>query len=405
MTVGYSVDNDSRITGLTYSAGTSQLGNLTYGYDADGRVTSKNGTLAAISLPNAVSGNTFNADNGMTGFNGTTLSYDANGNLTNDGTNTYTWDARNYLTAISGGATVSFVYDAFGRRMSKTVGGGSTQFLYDQWNPVQELQNGSPSANLLTGLRIDEYFTRTDSSGAMNLLSDALGSTIGLTNSAGSLVTNYTYEPFGATTIGGAANGNAYQFTGRENDGTPLYFYRARYYSPMFRRFISQDPIGFRGGDANLYGYVLQDPVSYFDPFGLDSYTVGGYAPVVGPFGPGFQVTVGTNPDGTQFVNFKVGVGSGAGASYDPNGTSPGYSAICGKKGALLNLGVYGEANANIPGFSFSTGGEAGVNIGDPVGPIPYSEGGNQMSVSVDPNDPFGVSGDVGVGVQVGVHM
>ena len=102
VTVGYSVDNDSRITGLTYSAGSTQLGNPIYGYDADGRVTSKNGTLAAISLPNSVSGNTFNADNGMTGFNGTTLTYDANGNLTNDGTNTYTWDARNHLTGISG---------------------------------------------------------------------------------------------------------------------------------------------------------------------------------------------------------------------------------------------------------------------------------------------------------------
>jgi uncharacterized protein RhaS with RHS repeats len=44
------------------------------------------------------------------------LSYDANGNLTGDGTNTYTWDARNHLSAISGGSTASFVYDAFGRR-------------------------------------------------------------------------------------------------------------------------------------------------------------------------------------------------------------------------------------------------------------------------------------------------
>lgn len=116
VTVGYSFDNDARITGLTYSAGSTQLGNLTYGYDADGRVTSKNGTLAAINLPTAVSGNTFNANNGMTAFGGATLSYDANGNLTSDGTNNYTWDARNHLTAVSGAATASFVYDAFGRR-------------------------------------------------------------------------------------------------------------------------------------------------------------------------------------------------------------------------------------------------------------------------------------------------
>ena len=81
VTVGYSADSDSRITGLTYRVGSTQLGNLAYGYDADGRVTSKSGTLAAIVLPTAVSGKTFNADNGMSAFNGTTLTYDANGNL------------------------------------------------------------------------------------------------------------------------------------------------------------------------------------------------------------------------------------------------------------------------------------------------------------------------------------
>ncbi|MGB6553287.1 MAG: hypothetical protein WBE78_07340, partial [Candidatus Binataceae bacterium] len=213
VTVGYSVDNDSRITGLTYSAGNSQLGTLTYGYDADGRVTSKNGTLAAINLPTAVSGNSFNADNGMTGFNGATLSYDANGNLTGDGTNTYTWDARNHLSAISGAATASFAYDAVGRRTGKTINGIATQLLYDALNPVQELQSGSPNANLLTGLNIDEYFQRTDSSGAMDFLTDALGSTIGLTNSAGALATHYTYQPFGATMTNGTANANPYQFT------------------------------------------------------------------------------------------------------------------------------------------------------------------------------------------------
>jgi len=63
-------------------------------------------------------------------------------------------------------------------------------------------------------------------------------------------------------------NTNPYQFTGRENDGTGLYFYRARYYSPTFQRFVSQDPIGFAGGGPNLYGYVLNNPISFIDPFG-----------------------------------------------------------------------------------------------------------------------------------------
>ncbi|MGC1343052.1 MAG: RHS repeat-associated core domain-containing protein [Candidatus Binataceae bacterium] len=246
------------------------MGNLTYGYDADGRVTSKNGTLAAINLPTAASGNSFNADNGMTAFNGTTLSYDANGNLTGDGTNTYTWDARNHLTAISGPVDASFTYDAFGRRASKTIAGTGTQFLYDILNPVQELQAGTPSGNLLDGLNIDEYFARTDSNNNLStLLEDALGSTIGLVGAGQSIATSYIYQPFGATTTTGAANGNSYQFTGRENDGTGLYFYRARYYNPMYQRFIAQDPLGFAGGDLDLYGYVHQDPVNHTDPSGL----------------------------------------------------------------------------------------------------------------------------------------
>jgi RHS repeat-associated protein len=68
---------------------------------------------------------------------------------------------------------------------------------------------------------------------------------------------------------GGAANANSYQFTGRENNGTGLYYYRARYYSPTYQRFIAQDPMGFPGGDPDLYGYVYGDPVNLTDPPGL----------------------------------------------------------------------------------------------------------------------------------------
>ncbi|MBF6570955.1 MAG: RHS repeat-associated core domain-containing protein [Candidatus Binataceae bacterium] len=145
-----------------------------------------------------------------------------------------------------------------------------TQCVYDSWNPVQELDGSNAAvANLLTGLGIDERFTRTDANGATSFLTDALGSTIGLVNAGGAIATSYTYDPFGATTVGGSANANPYQFTGRENDGSGLYYYRARYYSPTFQRFISQDPLGFASGDANLYVYVYDDPTNLLDPFGL----------------------------------------------------------------------------------------------------------------------------------------
>src|SRR5579875_2894593 len=56
--------------------------------------------------------------------------------------------------------------------------------------------------------------------------------------------------------------------SGRENDGAGLYSYRARYYSPTFQRFIAQDPIGFAGGDPNMYRYVYDNPVNGRDPSG-----------------------------------------------------------------------------------------------------------------------------------------
>ena len=264
-----SYDGDSRVKGMTWTLSGNPVGDLEYNYDADERVIGKTGSFAQTNLPQTVTGNMFNAANEMTAFNGTPLSYDANGNLTNDGTNAYAWDARNHLTGISGAANASFIYDGLGRRMGKSIGGNVTQFLYDRLNPVQELDaSNAPSANLLTGLRIDEYFQRTDTSGTSSYLADALGSTLALANSVGGLSTSYTSDPFGNTTVAGSSS-NPYQFTGRENDGTGLYFYRARYYSPTLQRFIAQDPIGFAGGGPNLYAFVENNPANLVDRLGL----------------------------------------------------------------------------------------------------------------------------------------
>jgi RHS repeat-associated protein len=92
---------------------------------------------------------------------------------------------------------------------------------------------------------------------------------LGLTDSSGALPTQYTYEPFGNTTVSGSTNANPYQYTGRENDGTGLYYYRARYYHPQLQRFISEDPLRLGGGDPNFYAYAGNDPFNQKDPFGL----------------------------------------------------------------------------------------------------------------------------------------
>jgi RHS repeat-associated protein len=265
----YGYDTSNRLTSITFKKGATTLGTLTYTYDAAGRRTALTGTWARTGLPAAVASASYNANNQQTAWGGQTNTFDLNGNLTSDGTNTYTWDARDRLASISGGTTASFTYDPTGRRVSKTIAGTTTQFLYDGPNPVQELSGaGAVLANLLTGLGIDEYFTRTDGSGRRSLLADALGSILALTDDAGTVQTSYTYEPFGNTTVSGQANSNSFQYTGRENDGTGLFYYRARYYIPTFGRFAQEDPLGNRAG-PNLYTYGENAPVNNRDPLGL----------------------------------------------------------------------------------------------------------------------------------------
>jgi RHS repeat-associated protein len=203
-----------------------------------------------------------------------TLTYDNNGNLLtitdSGGTTTYTRNAMNQLTGISGpGVSASFVYDGLGRREKKTINGSLTEFLFDGVNPVQETSGTAIVANILPGLGVDEFLTRTDVSGGAtsSFLSDALGSSVALTDTAGTVQTEYTYEAFGRTTATGASNSSSHKYTGRENDGTGLYYYRARYYNPVLQRFISEDPIEFEGG-WNFYTYVDNSPLNFIDPFG-----------------------------------------------------------------------------------------------------------------------------------------
>jgi RHS repeat-associated protein len=229
-------------------------------------------------------------------------------------------------------------------------------------------------ANLLTGLGIDEYFTRTDSSGTMAFLSDALGSTVGLVNSAGGVGTSYAYQPFGATTVSGT-NGNPYQFTGRENDGTGLYFYRARYYSPTFQRFIAQDPIGFRGGDANLYAYVFNDPVNLLDPLGLWTAFLGGSFSYTSN-GNSVSLSIGLVIDGEGHLRVALTTGVGS-LSYGQDFSAGGLfqvsnaESVCDLQGPFADFtaggeGLSGEYFAGQSPHGFVQG--LGVGFGEGIG-------------------------------------
>jgi YD repeat-containing protein len=182
----YAYDAASRLAGLTYKNGPNTLGTLTYTYDPNARRRRISGTWARTGVPQAVASATYNAANHQLTFGSQMLTYDLSGNLTSDGVNTYTWDVRNQLAAISGASSASFASDALGRRRQKIINGSTTTFLYDGLNAVQET-TGSGVANLLTGLGFDEVLMRTDAAGSSHFLADALGSVFALADASGAM--------------------------------------------------------------------------------------------------------------------------------------------------------------------------------------------------------------------------
>jgi RHS repeat-associated protein len=98
---------------------------------------------------------------------------------------------------------------------------------------------------------------------------DGLGSISSLSNTAGALAQNYTYDSFGKLTASSGSVTNPLQYTAREFDTeTKLQFSRARFYDPTSGRFISEDPARY-DDNQNFYRYGLNNPIIYLDPSGL----------------------------------------------------------------------------------------------------------------------------------------
>jgi RHS repeat-associated protein len=315
---------------------------------------------------------------------GVTYTYDNNGNtLTKSdttGATIYGYDYENRLTSVSapGGITASYAYDPFGRRISKTVNGVMTQYLYDGMNILKEYDGtGTPLATYVHGPGIDQPISMTRGGQTYDYHADGLGSITGLTNSSQTVVQNYGYDGFGNLTQTPTVQ-NPYTYTGREWDAeTGLYYYRARYYDPKVGRFLQQDPIGFAGGDANLYGYVGNSPVNWVDPWGLWYFDVNYTATTNGKFGPGVTGGLQIGPSG---VNFYYGFGLGFG------------------KGTSVTFHPFGEMDtcSNVStGVTFSGGYPI---FGIPVG----AEGTITTDMNGNPSPDFGVGFGLGFGVSFG---
>jgi RHS repeat-associated protein len=269
----YSYDLTNQLTTVQSSYGTQ-----TYGYDATGNRTN---TGYQTTLANEVTSD------------GTwTYTFDSEGNLVkkSKGAGAETWtfgyDNLNHLvTAIDkstdGGTTIAvatYTYDVFGDRLEAddwATGGTTTitRFAYDGQDVWADLTSGNAlQTRYIRANQIDSLFARISAAGtAAWYLTDRLGSVRDLADNTGALQDHIDFDGFGKIlSESNSTFGDRFKFTGREWDPVDsLQYNRARYYDPATGRWTSQDPLGLKAGDSNLYRYLFNNAPNRLDPFGL----------------------------------------------------------------------------------------------------------------------------------------
>jgi len=288
---GYTYDNIYQLTRATHPASPTEA----FTYDGVGS------RLSSMDYPQW----TYDANNRLTGFNGTAYTHDENGNIITKtdatGTTTYTYDSENELTRIDfpGGGFVEYVYDGLGRRIEKNVGGTITRYVYDLEDILFEYDGSNNiTARYAQGPGIDDLIAMDRGGESYFYHTDGLGSITGITDSSKQPVASYGYDAFGNIISQTGTLTNPYTFTGREYDPeSGLYYYRARYYDPGIGRFLQPDPLDMAMvilirqylpssriamlfyqyslrnplTMSNVYPYVGNNPINWVDPKGTIS--------------------------------------------------------------------------------------------------------------------------------------
>ena len=214
------------------------------------------------------------------------FAYDADGNMTAGYTPegyqfTAAYDGENRLKSIdyTDGQSVAhhtdFNYGADGFLAKQVVDGVETRFIRNGYSLLQE-RDGS---NAITRVFIRDPSAPGGIGGLLELgqggqqfsyLFDGKGNVRGSLDENQNVAATYTYDGFGNLVAKTGALNQPFQFsTKRYDEKTGLIYYGYRLYSPALGRWINRDPLGFDGGDLNLYGFVQNNPTGNTDPLGL----------------------------------------------------------------------------------------------------------------------------------------
>ncbi len=227
-------------------------------------------------------------------------------------------------------------------------------FLYqDQLRIAAELDGANNLVSRFvygTKINVPEYLIRNGTT--YRIITDHLGSVRLVVDTAnGSIIQRMDYDSYGNVTNDTNPGFQPFGFAGGLYDQhTKLTRFGARDYDAETGRWTAKDPIGFDGGDANVYAYVGNDPINWVDPRGLWSISAEGY------IGFGGGITVGSN-SGNNFMTVRVGFGLGGGVFYALNGDMPRVGKDHCKGGEVLSV----SAQAGVASGPFGGQIEGGV--------------------------------------------
>jgi RHS repeat-associated protein len=328
-TYGYVYDLAGRLAEVQQNGSTS----ASYTYDS-------NGNRLSATIGGTSTSGTYDDQDRMLSYGGTTYTYTANGeraSKTAGGeTTTYAYDELGNLRAVTlpDGTAIAYLIDGSNRRIGKLVDGTLVQgFLYSgQLNPVAELDsNGNVVSRFVYASRANVPDYMIKGSTTYRIISDHLGSPrLVIDTSTGAVVQRMTYDEFGNVTQDTNPGFQPFGFAGGLYDrDTDLVRFGARDYDPQSGRWTAKDPILFAGGDTNLYGYVLNDPVNLLDPAGELAW-VAGAALIGGSINALFTFySTGGKADLQQL-----------GAAFVGGAVAGGISALAPGAGYLVSAGV-----------------------------------------------------------------
>jgi RHS repeat-associated protein len=304
----YGYDADGQLTHAVFTPNTADpdgltLQNMVYNYDPMGNRTSTviNGVTTVY-----ITNNT----NEYTSVGGVRYTYDADGNLTSDGTNAYTYNSLNQLASlVQAGTETTYKYDSLGYIFSSTIGGVTTLDLVDPAG-LGEIVGQFASAGSVQSEYIYGHGLASQIFGGQKSFIDfdAAGSTVGVSAISGAYIYKLEYLPFGTGMTTGTGMPTPFQYEGTSGViaiASGLILMRARLLSTIVGRFTSRDPIGAEL--PNLYAYASNNPVEFGDPSGLlplqgPAFSAYGPNSTVIAIGKTLQVGIVEGPNGYGFT-------------------------------------------------------------------------------------------------------